>query len=184
MKKLSALGLAVLLVLRGLGQAVEVRGHLNGLPGPVVSPGALAGSGFGGIPASVLTARPCCSRHAISGGVRLELTGVYIDSTLLWFVFRGTNRSAIDFRAGSMRFFIRDRRALKRRALQELRLVPMVRFEAPVLFADSTVRLFCGLAPRVPGRRQELVIEWMERNGDRRMQLRVPARILLTAHRL
>ncbi len=142
------------------------------------------GQGLLRVPRAVVDAGSCCSRHVSSGGVRLELTGVYIDSSLLWFVFRGSNASAIDFRVGGMRFIIRNRRALKRRALQELRFVPVMRQEAAMIRSDSTVRLYYGLMPRVPGKRQELVIEWVERNGDRRMQLRVPARSLLTAHRL
>ncbi|HEV2478080.1 MAG TPA: DUF4138 domain-containing protein [Puia sp.] len=168
MKHFSVLGIVVLL-------AVGVRGQ-RGVQGAF-------GTG-GRVPGQVISARPSCSRHASSGGVRLELTGVYIDSSLLWFVFRGTNGSAIDFRAGGMRFAFKERRALKRRALQELRLVPVVRLEAPVVRSDSAVRLYYGLVPRVPSTRQELVIEWVERNGDRRMQLHVPARILLTARRL
>jgi hypothetical protein len=140
--------------------------------------------GHGGVPAEVLKAKPCCSRRASNAGVRLELTGIYIDSSLLWLVFRGVNRSAIDFRAGRMRFVIRDRHALKRRALQELRLVPLVRQEETTVWADSAVTLYYGLTPRVPGKRQELVIEWAERNGDRRMLIRVAARDLLTARRL
>lgn len=147
--------------------------------------GQAGGRGLvGGVPARVLRAAPCSSRHAVSGGVRLELTGIYIDSALLWFVFRGVNRSAIDFRAGGMRFLVRDRHAMKRRALQELRLVPLVRREVAVIRADSAVQLCYGLTPRVPGRAQELVIEWVEKNGDRRMQLRVPASALLRARRL
>lgn len=132
----------------------------------------------------VLNASPCCSRHAVSGGVRLELTGIYIDSSLLWFAFRVVNRSAIDFRAGGMRFVVRDRHAMKRRALQELQLVPLVRREAAVIRADSAVRLCYGLTPRVPTRNQELMIEWVEKNDDRRMQVRVPASSLLRARRL
>jgi len=132
----------------------------------------------------VLHARPWCSLHAVSGGVRLELRGVYVDSSLLWFAFRASNYSAIDFRAGSMRFTIRDKRSLKRRALQELNLAVVVRREIGLLRADSSANSCYGLIPRVPGKKQELVVEWMERNGDRRMQLRVPARYFLTARRL
>jgi Domain of unknown function (DUF4138) len=141
-----------------------------------------------GVPAGtiahVLEAPPYHERQTTTGGVRLELTGIYIDSNLLWVVFRGINRSAIDFRPGSMRFAIRDKKALKRRALQELPLSCVVRSEPPLLQADSTIRLAYGLVPRVPGKNQELRIAWVERNGDRRLLLRVPANIILTARRL
>lgn len=132
----------------------------------------------------VLQARPFCMQRVSSGGIRLQLTGIYIDSSLLWLVFRAGNQSAIDFRAGSMRFFIRNKHAMKRRALQELRLSPLVRREAILLRSNSTVSLCYGLVPRVPGKHQELVVEWVERNGDRRMQLHVRAAALLRARKL
>ena len=134
--------------------------------------------------ANVLQSKPCRPRHTTMGGVGLELRGIYIDSGLLWLVFRGVNHSAIDFRPAPMHVAIRDKRALKRRALQERLLAPVIRDEPSVIAADSTV-LFCyGLVPRIPGRKQELSIEWMERNGDRRLQLHVPASAILTARRL
>lgn len=123
-------------------------------------------------------------RYAEMGRVRLELRGVYIESGLLWLVFRGINRSAIDFRPATMRIAIRDKHAFRRRALQERSLPLLVGYEPSVLRADSAV-LFCyGLTPRVPGRRQEIFIEWMERNGDRRLLLHVPASAVLTARKI
>lgn len=134
--------------------------------------------------AVVLHAQPCHQRHTSMGGVGLELRGIYIDSGLLWLVFRGVNHSAIDFRPATMHIDIRDKHALKRRALQERPLTPVIRWEASVVAADSTV-LFCyGLVPRIPGKRQELHIEWMERIGDRRLLLEVSAAAILTARRL
>lgn len=135
------------------------------------------------IPA-ILQAKPCHQRHTSMGGVALELRGIYIDSGLLWLVFDGVNHSAIDFRPATMHIYIRDKRALKRRALQERPLTPVIRYEPSVVAADSGV-LFCyGLVPRIPGRKQELTIEWMERNGDRRLKLHVSAEAILTARRL
>ena len=131
--------------------------------------------------AAILQAGPCHQQHTSMGGVRLELRGIYIDSGLLWLVFRGVNHSAIDFRPATMHIAIRDRQALKRRALQERPLKPVIKYEPSVVQADSTV-LFCyGLVPRIPGRKQELGIEWMERNGDRRLLLRLSAKSILTA---
>ncbi|HEV2483192.1 MAG TPA: DUF4138 domain-containing protein [Puia sp.] len=133
---------------------------------------------------AILQAKPCHQQHTTMGGVGLDLKGIYIDSGLLWLVFRGVNHSAIDFRPATMHITIRDKHALKRRALQERMLTPVIRYEPSVLAADSTV-LFCyGLVPRIPGRKQELEIEWMERNGDRRLQLQVSAAAILTARRL
>ena len=88
------------------------------------------------IPA-ILQAKPCHQRHTSMGGVGLELRGIYIDSGLLWLVFRGVNHSAIDFRPATMHIAIRDRHALKRRALQERPLTPVVRYEPSVVAYPS-----------------------------------------------
>ena len=132
----------------------------------------------------VLQAPACYGRSVALGGVRLDLRGIYVYSGLLWLVFDATNRSSIDFRAGSMGFAIRDRHVLRRRARQEIRLSPVMRREKSILASDSTVRFCYGLVPRTPSNKQELVIEWGERNGDRRLQLRVRGSMLLKAKKL
>lgn len=134
--------------------------------------------------AMVLAARPWMSRHVSAAGVRMELRGLYMCGGLLWVWLRAENRSAIDFRGNVVRFGIRDKHAVRREAVQEIRLVPVVSRGPSVLCADSTASFCYGLAPRVPGRKRELVIEWGERNGDRRMRLRVRGKYVLRARRL
>jgi hypothetical protein len=114
----------------------------------------------------------------------MELREVYVRNGLLWLSFRASNRSAIDFRADPVRYSIRDRRAFKRRASQEVRLYPVVRQEPRILRSDSVVNFADALAPRVPGKEQELVVEWVERNGDRRVRVRVKVGRVLRARRL
>ena len=119
-----------------------------------------------------------------AGGVRLELRRVWVSEGRIWLGFKAWNRSAIDFRADPVRFAIRSRRAFKRRALQEIRLVPVVRQEPRILRSDSTISFSDALAPRVPGKGQELVVEWVERDGDRRVRVRVKAKKLLKARKV
>jgi hypothetical protein len=76
---------------------------------------------------------------------------------------------------------IRDRKAFKRRALQEMALAVVFRQEPSVLRSDSVVRFCNGLAPRAPGKGQELVVEWAERDGDRRVWMRVKGKRVLGA---
>ena len=114
----------------------------------------------------------------------MELRGVDVCEGMLWLAFSATNGSAIDFRANAVRLVIRDRKALKRRALQEIALPVVFRQEPSVLRSDSTVKFCDALAPRVPGKEQELVVEWMERNGDRRVVVRVPVKRVLRARKV
>lgn len=134
--------------------------------------------------AAVLGAGPSHPVRVAAGGVRLELRGIYVCESLLWLSFRAENRSAIDFRADPVRFSIRDRRAFKRRARQEIPLWPVYRKGPGMLQSDSTVSFCDALVPRVPGKEQELVVEWVERNGDRRVRLRVKVGRLLKARKV
>jgi Domain of unknown function (DUF4138) len=132
----------------------------------------------------VIGAKACFVRGVTSGGIRLVIRGIYVDEGLMWVSMRAANRSAIDFRAGAIRFVIRDKHTLRRRAVQEMSLAVVVRKEMTVLRADSVGWLCDGLVPRVPGHGQELVVEWGERNGDRRLRVYIPGRDLLRARKL
>ena len=132
----------------------------------------------------VLTSRPWMARQVSAGGVRLELRGLYVCGGLLWVCLRGENRSPIDFRSNNMRFAIQYRRSARRAAVQEVLLVPIVGRSVNPLRADSSAVWCYGLMPRVPGSKRELVLEWSERDGDRRMRIRVKAKEILKARRL
>jgi hypothetical protein len=119
-----------------------------------------------------------------AGGLRMELRKIFVRDGLLWFAFRASNRSAIDFRADPLRFSIRSRKAFRRRALQEIRLQPVVRQEPRIVQSDSAVNFAEALVPRIPGKEQELVVEWAERDGDRRVRVCIRAKRLLTARKL
>lgn len=134
--------------------------------------------------AAVLGAPASVVRHARAGDVRLGLKGVYVLDGLLWFSLRVYNGSVIDWRGSAMRISIRDRRVWKRRARQELPLAVLARREVLVVRSDSAVALCYGVSPRLPGKGQKLVLEWGERNGDRRMWLRLRLKDILKAKKL
>ena len=83
-----------------------------------------------------------------------------------------------------MRFSIRDRRVFRRRARQDVPLPVVVRREPTLVRSDSVVLLCYGLAPRLPRKEQQLVIEYAEQNGDRRMTLRLTNKDILKAKKL
>jgi hypothetical protein len=134
--------------------------------------------------AKVMTAPLSHPVRVTAGGVRLEWRGLYMCRGLLWLSFCASNRSAIDFRADPVRVYVRDRRALRRRAQQELWLRPVFRKEEGVLGAGQTAGFCDALVPRVPAKDQELVVEWVERNGDRRLRMTVRGKWVLKAVRL
>jgi len=134
--------------------------------------------------ATVLGAPASVSRRVRVGDVRLELRGVYLLDGLLWFSLRASNGSVVDWRGSPMRIVIGDRRVWKRRARQELTLTTIARREVLLVRSDSAAAFCYGLAPRLPGKGQDLVLEWRERNGDRRMSLRLDRKDILKSKKL
>ena len=132
----------------------------------------------------VLSAAGSRIRGTSSGAVKLQLRGIYVLDGLLWFTMRVSNGSVIDWRAGPMRFSIRDRHVLRRRARQELPLAIVARHEALTVRSDSSVVLCYALTPRLPRKGQDLVLDYGERNGDRRMMLRLKSKDILKAKKL
>jgi hypothetical protein len=119
-----------------------------------------------------------------SEGMQLTLRGVYVGGGLMWFVFDACNRSSIDFRADAPRFLLRSRHALKRRASEELRWQPIYGNGPKWLRSDSSAMFCYALTPRAPAKNQVLWVEWVERNGDRRLRLQVRAKRLIRARKL
>jgi hypothetical protein len=144
--------------------------------------------GFGqsrdSLAARVLDAPPSHPVRVSAGGIRVELRGVYMGGGLLWLAFGSANRSSVDFRGNAVKVEMQERKAYRRRARQEVGLRVMYRQEPVVLKADSTVRFCVAVVPRVPGKEQEIVIQWVERDGDRRIVLRVRGKRVLTAKRV
>jgi len=134
--------------------------------------------------AAVLAAPGSRVQRVGAMGVELELRGVYVLDGLFWFSLRVSNRSVIDWRANPMRFFIRDRKVWRRRARQELPLTPVLRRENVLVGSDSVVSLCYALQPRLPRKGQDLVLEYGERNGGRRMVVRLSGAALLKAKKL
>jgi hypothetical protein len=132
----------------------------------------------------VLGAPPSHPVAAWNGGVRVELRGVYMCDGLLWLSFDAANRSAIDFRGNAVRVEMLGRKAFKRRASQEEGLRVVYRGEPGVLKADSTVRFCVGLVPRVPRKEQEIVVQWVVRDGVRRVVIRVSGKRVLRARKV
>jgi hypothetical protein len=145
---------------------------------------ATAKAAMDSVAVEVLKAPPAHSIRCKEAGVTLEQRGLYICRGLLWISLVAENQSAIDFRGNEVRVFIRNQRVLRRRARQEVVLRAVYRREVGVLGARQRVALCVAVAPRVPGKGEELVVEWMERDGDRRLKVAVTGKRVLGAKRL
>jgi hypothetical protein len=122
--------------------------------------------------------------HAMNGGVALRLRGVYIHDGLLWFAFDARNRSSVDFRPDAMRFWLQARHTVRREAREELRWLPVYGNGPAVLRSDSSARFVYVVPARAPSGQQLLRLEWVERNGDRRIRLYISAKRIVGARKL
>jgi len=114
-------------------------------------------------------------------GVHLRLRGVWLVDGRLWFGLEYSNRSAIAFTPAYARWFIRDRRQVRRTAVQELALEPVSSSGIGSVMGDSTVRGWTGFEPFALEKDKELVLEVGEKGGGRVLSLRIDHKAILKA---
>ncbi|HVS98102.1 MAG TPA: conjugative transposon protein TraM [Puia sp.] len=118
--------------------------------------------------------------HCRSEGMELSLRGVWLVDSLLWLGLEWVNHSPIPYMAAYTRWYIRDRRVLKRTAMQEWPVAP-VGESAPVVVGDSLRYGWAGFRPFALAKDKELVLEMGEKGGGRVLQLVIDHRELLHA---
>jgi hypothetical protein len=118
-----------------------------------------------------------------SEGMELSLRGVWLEESCLWFGLEWVNRTAIVYRVEYARWFVRDRRVLKRTAVQELPMEAVNEVELPAVGQDSVCHSWVGFKPFALAKDKELVLEVDEKGGGRVLQLVIDHRELLHAKR-
>jgi hypothetical protein len=107
-----------------------------------------------------------------SGKMRLQVRGIYIRGTSLFFAIRLINRSSLDYDVDSIRFFIVEN--------QKKRNPPLLFKELSPVYVYDSARLVKGFSrvtsviviPRLTlPRHRRLQIEVLERNGGRQLQI-------------
>jgi hypothetical protein len=118
-----------------------------------------------------------------SEGLRLSLRSIYIEEKVMWFGFQLRNNSGIGFEPGYIKFFIQDKRRVKRRAEQENQLLPLnrVSFETVPGF-DQREFVFAFPSFTIPGDKR-LVCQVSEANGGRQLSLGIRHKAILKARR-
>jgi len=114
--------------------------------------------------------------------MKLSLQGIYIQDNIMFYHLRITNKSNIPFDTEMLRFYIKDRQKVKRTASQEVAEVPLYQ-HGNMAEVDGGVAEDVVVALRkftIPDAKV-LVIEWMERNGGRHLQLAVKNKKIINA---
>jgi len=130
------------------------------------------------------SARPFLHQKAKSGGMEVRLEGIYSGEGKVWLVFQLRNRSPIDYFAGSVRFRIRDRKRSRKAVVQEENWETLQEASTLRIGAGQGEKQGYGFMARAPGKRKELLVEWADENGERRVQLVIPSKLLRKARQL
>ncbi|MCE7044074.1 conjugative transposon protein TraN [Dyadobacter sp. CY312] len=111
-----------------------------------------------------------------------SLDGIYIQGDVIYFQLRVTNRSAVNYDIGSLRFFIRDKKRVKRTAVQEQEIKPLyIHADSSVIAAKSARNFVYALPKFTTADKKGLAVELMEKNGGRHMQLGISNRAIVRA---
>jgi hypothetical protein len=146
------------------------RGGVDAVPAPVVA-----------TPDFIPTGKPVSSCR--NEGVELELRGIWLLDGRLWFGLSWENHSAIAFTPGYVRWFIRDRRQVRRTAAQELPLEPLSAPPTAKIEGDSMAYTWTGFEPFALAKDKELVLEVGEQGGGRVLSLRLNYKAILNIKR-
>jgi len=150
--------------------------HLIGLPGE--KPGMSTPRPPGFVPGGPSL------KHFTIDGIDLSLQDIGIQADTLWFGLTLHNSSSITYIPEYTRWLIRDRRAFRRTAAQELTLTPLTITQQSPLAPDSVQNVWTGFTPFALSRGKELVVEIGEKNSGRTLVLSIDHKQILNARRL
>ena len=110
-----------------------------------------------------------------------HLKGIYLARDVLWFSTRLSNGSLIHFTPSPARFFIRDRKRGKRTAIQEREIIPVYHNADSTVGGKNCRSMVFAFQPFAIPKAQQLIMEVTEKDGGRKLMLRVKAKWLLCA---
>ncbi|MHA4811773.1 conjugative transposon protein TraM [Flavitalea flava] len=134
------------------------------------------------IPAWTKPPLPYLHQSTSNGKVHLTLLGIYLKNKTLWFSVTIQNKSHIDFIPENIRWFIRDRRQLKRTAIQEITLKSVDgKDSSQSVPSDSIQTILTGFQPFVLAEEKELILQVNEQHGGRQLVLTIHPKKIINA---
>lgn len=115
-------------------------------------------------------------------GMHLGLNGIFIHDDVMYLRVRAENRSDIGYDIDQLRFFIRDEKKSRRTASQEIELEPLLIFQDTPQITPFTGNTFVLAFPKftIPDNKY-LVVQMMEGNGGRHLEIPVKGKVLMRA---
>lgn len=109
-----------------------------------------------------------------------EVTGIYVHDDVLYFQLQLSNHSPLDYDMELMRLFIRDRKKGKRTAVQEEELTPLlVTNQTNLIKAMTELTMVIAVQKFTIPDAKQMLIQFMEKNGGRHLQLKVKNKKLM-----
>lgn len=126
------------------------------------------------------SARP--GLKASNNNIDLHLKGIFIQDGVLYFRMRLANWSNIRYDIEQFRFFIRDKKVMKRTATQEIEIIPVyISRDFDKLDGKTVVNVVFALPKFTIPDQKYLAVQVMEKNGGRHVGLKVVSRHVLGA---
>ncbi|WP_159477725.1 conjugative transposon protein TraN [Dyadobacter sp. 3J3] len=113
---------------------------------------------------------------------RFALSGLYIREDVIFYRLQLENHSNITYDIENLRFFIRDKKRVKRAAVQEREIMPVYVHQDTAAVGAKSFHVFVFAIDKftIPNQKQ-LTIQLMEKNGGRHMELQVQNRAIVRA---
>lgn len=115
-------------------------------------------------------------------GVRFAITNVFIDRDILFFKFKLTNYSNIDYVPDFVRFYIQDSKIRKKTASQQIEQVPLFFFDLPERISAHETKTFTAALNKftIPDKKL-LIIEIQELGGGRHFNYKLQNEPIISA---
>jgi conjugative transposon TraN protein len=114
-------------------------------------------------------------------GLVLKLKGIYLADSLEWLTLKLDNRTRIPFQPTVIRYYLEDRKQVKRRASQEEPLEPLYTEPVPVLGGVDSSNYAVGFRPFTVPRGKRLVVEVSGEDGGRLVLLKIRSGVVMKA---
>lgn len=136
----------------------------------------------------VANKRSFLHRETKSFKIKLKLQGIYVSEGVVFFQFNLKNKSNMGYQMDFSRFYIQDKKRLKRTARQEKELQPLQFFfqgkKTDRIEGGTNQTLVMAFPQFTIADHKNFIVQFFEKNGDRNLSLKINGQELVKAHPL
>jgi len=112
----------------------------------------------------------------------VDVKGIYIHNDVIYFQLSLKNNSSVNYDVQSLRFYIQDKKRIKRTAEQEIDMQPLFLLGNANLIQNASEQVITVALPKftIPDKKY-LAVQLMEKNGGRHLSLRIKSKVIIHA---